>query len=146
MTEDIEHLLDGVDRQPNGADPTAVRDAIRRLRGVSSHEESEAAYNEVLDLIAHNHSGWLYPAAGPVASVLAAITREARGLPRRTALDILVDCLCWARPEQRYTDSDGRDASVRDAVRDAVESVQPGLSKLVVEAGPAVPVTDLLHG
>ena len=98
------------------------------------------AYNEVLDAIGHNHSGWLYDAVGPAATILVAVTRATRGWARRTVLEILVDCLAWVRPEQRFIDADGRTCSVSAAVYDAVKGLEPELHMIAAGADTTVPI------
>jgi hypothetical protein len=36
------------------------------------------------------------------AAVLLAVIRVTQGWPRRTAIEILIDCLAWIRAEQRF--------------------------------------------
>jgi len=104
--DEIEQALRAVDWADHGADPLVVMAAIRRLRRVRTAQEGERTYNDVLDAIGHNHSGWLNDAAGPAAAVL-------------------VDCLAWVRPEQRFIDADGRTRTVEAALRDAVAGLEP---------------------
>ncbi|MEV4539275.1 hypothetical protein AB0J82_36430 [Asanoa sp. NPDC049518] len=146
--DEIDWLLRGVDWTALGADPTVVTSAFRHLRQVGSREAGQDAYDEVLDAIGHNHSGWLFDAAGPAATILVAITRATRGWARRTAIEILIDCLAWVRPEQRFVDSYGRACSVDAALVDAIESLEAELRVMAADADTTVPVgksaTDLL--
>jgi len=113
LGDEIEQALRAVGWTTHGADPAVVTSAVRQLRLVRSEQEGWDAYNAVLDAIGHNHSGWLYDAAGPAAAILVAVTHATQGWARRTALEILIDCLAWVRPEQRFIDIDGRTRSVK---------------------------------
>ncbi|WJK33156.1 hypothetical protein [Solwaraspora sp. WMMA2065] len=127
LGDGIEHALRVVDWTAHGADPARVVSAVRRLRLVESEQDGQDAYHEVLDAIGHNHSGWLYDAVGPAATILAAVTRTTQGWARTTALEVLIDCLAWVRPDQRFTDAAGRTRSVQAALQDAVTSLEPEL-------------------
>ncbi|GAA1862552.1 hypothetical protein [Asanoa iriomotensis] len=101
MPEDwIDHALTAVDWRGLGADPTAVTAALRQLSWVTTEAAGDTAYAEVLDAVGHNHSGELFDAAGPAAAILVDVARRDNGWARRTAIEVLVDCLYWARPEQ----------------------------------------------
>lgn len=130
-----------VDWRAAGADQALVAAAMRGLRRVRTEEEGQAAYNDVLDAIGHNHSGWLYDAAGPAAPILVRIAQDAEGWARRTALEILIDCLAWARPEQRYTDADGHIATVQDALYRAVASVAADLQTWAADRDALAPLS-----
>jgi hypothetical protein len=125
--DEIEQSLIRADWARLGADPGRVAGAIRRLRGVRDQREGEAAYHDVLDAIGHNHSGWLYDAAGPAAPILVDIARQTRGWARQATLEILIDCLSWVRPEQQFTNTDGHTKSVQDTLRHAVASYRADL-------------------
>ncbi|MEV4536542.1 hypothetical protein AB0J82_22420 [Asanoa sp. NPDC049518] len=142
----LEHVGDEIEQAlrtggwaNHGADPAAVMAAIRGLQRVRTAQEGERAYNEVLDAIGHNHSGWLYDAAGPAAGVLVAVIRATQGRPRRTAIEILIDCLAWVRPGQQFIDADGHTRSVKAALRDAVAGLEPALH-IIAATSDTVPL------
>jgi hypothetical protein len=149
LGDEIEQALRAVDWTAHGADPAVVTSAVRQLRRVRSEQEGQDAYNAVLDAVGHNHSGWLYDATGPAAAILVAVVRATRGWARRTALEILIDCLAWVRPEQRFIDADGRTRGVKAALRAAVTSLGAELHMIAADSDTTVPVAksanDLLH-
>ncbi len=123
--EEIERAARAVDWNTLGADAEGVVTALTRLLAVQTEADGDRLYAEVLDAIGHNHSGWLYDAAGPAAAYLAMIVRETEDWARRTALEILIDCMDWVRPEQRFLDAGGTSRSVRETLRDAVAGLEP---------------------
>ncbi|MEJ3750982.1 hypothetical protein WEI85_48155 [Actinomycetes bacterium KLBMP 9797] len=147
--DEIERALRVVDWTTHGADPAAVMSAVRQLRLARSKQQGQDAYNAVLDAIGHNHSGWLYDAAGPAAAILVEVARSSQGWPCWAALEILIDCVAWVRPEQRLIDADGRTRSVKTALRDAISGLEPELHTMAADPDTTVPVgksaTDLLE-
>jgi hypothetical protein len=131
--DEIDAMVRAVNWELVGADPEGVASALRRLWTVRNEQDGDRTYAEVLNAIGHNHSGWLYDAAGPAAEILATIVREADGWARRTTLEILIDCLDWARPEQRYVEADGTTRSVRGALQDAVSKLKPLLQAMATD-------------
>ncbi len=71
--------------------PEDVPLAFRQLLSSTTQLQAESAYSAVLESIAHNHSGSLYPAAAPAAGLLTRIAVETTGLSRQTALQLLAD-------------------------------------------------------
>jgi hypothetical protein len=140
VDDEIEQALRAVDWANHRADPAVLMAAIRQLRRVRSAQESQDTCDEVLDAIGHNHSGWLDDAAGPAAAILVAVIRATHGWPRRTAMEILIDCLAWVRPQQRFVDLDGCTRSVKAALRDAVTSLEPELHMIAADPDTSVPV------
>jgi hypothetical protein len=87
--------------------------AIRQLRQVQSAQQSQDTCDKVLDAIGHNHSAGSTTPQGPAAAILVAVIRATQGWPRRTVMEILIDCLAWVRPGQRFIDLDGCTRSVK---------------------------------
>jgi hypothetical protein len=123
--QDIERAALAVDWHAVGADGEGAVKALLHLRAVRTEKDGDRVYAEVLDAIGHNHSGWLHDAAGPAAAILAAIASEGDVWARRTALEVLIDCVGWVRPDQRYLDADGNIRSVDDALREVTASLAP---------------------
>jgi hypothetical protein len=138
--DDIEQALTEAAWGANGVEPALVVAVVHRLQRVRSEEEGRQAYNDVLDTIGHNHSGWLHDAAGSAAGVLAAIARNSDGWARWTALEVLIDCLAWVRPEQRFVRPDGSNDTVRNALRDAVASLAAELHAMATRPDTMAPI------
>ena len=112
-----------------------------RLTQVESMQDAMRAYSEVLDAVGHNHSGWLYDAAGPAAPILVAIVRDFEGWTRWAALEVLIDSLAWVRPEQQFVDADGYRGSVSDALRETVAGLGADLQAMASDLDLGSPVS-----
>jgi hypothetical protein len=111
-------------------EPSMVPAAFEQLMASSTEREAQAAYDAMMNAIAHNHFGWLYAAAAPAAPLLVRAVRESDGWVRHAALEALVDCLYFAAD-----DPDSTFARTRDLIRDAVESARDDLEAMAREPG-----------
>jgi hypothetical protein len=123
-----EEILDAVREvawvQFDGADPRQVELAFRRMLTAQSEADVEAAYNGLLNVLAHNHSGWVWRSAMPAAPLLAQVVVQCAGLPRKAALEVLIDLLSWS------TAGSAASAEVGEALRDAAQPLAPLLNQL----------------
>lgn len=72
--------------------------------------------------------------AGPAGPLIAAIARDNEGWTRWVAMEILIDCLAWVRPEQHFVDADGDRRTVRGALCGSVRSLRSLLQTLAADS------------
>jgi hypothetical protein len=108
----------------DSANPVEAEHAFNLLVQAMTEADAQAAYDAVLDVLAHNHSGQIRTCAVPAAPILAKIAASFAGLPRRAALAILVDLVSWSTAGS--TDS----AQIGQALRSAAGSLAPLLDEL----------------
>ena len=117
----------------NGADPAVVLAAFEGLSRVRNEPDATAAYHTMLNAIAHDHSGWLYDSAAPAAPILVNYVRDSEGWQRQASIDILIECLSWARHDQEFLDADGVRKSVKEAIAASVTEVRGELELLAAD-------------
>ena len=88
--------------------PESVIPAFESLAQASSPKEAQAAYNEMLDAIGHNHSGTPYAAMAPATPLIAALVPHL-GAGASAGMDVIADCVCWTSREARFFGPDNRE-------------------------------------
>jgi hypothetical protein len=106
------------------ADPLRAELAFRQMLAARSEADARAAYNGLLDVLAHNHSGWVWRSAIPAAPLLVRVVEQCSGLPRRAALEVLADLVSWS------TAGSAVSAEVGEALRGAAQPLRPLLNQL----------------
>ncbi len=108
----------------DSAEPTEVEYAFNRLVQARTEADAPAAYDAVLNVLAHNHSGWVWACAVPAAPILARVVADCTGIPRRVAPEILVDLVSWSTAGSADSDEVGQ------ALRAAAGTLTPLLNRL----------------
>lgn len=106
--------------------PSRVPTSFSALPLVRSRSRSVVVYNQLMDTLAHNHSGWVYAAAAPGSALLAQAARTLDGWARITALEVLTDLTCFA-VDISFHSPEGDLIRLDTAVRDAARTLRPEL-------------------
>lgn len=107
--------------------PETVPSAFESLPRACSESDARAAYNSMLDAIAHNHSGRLYAAAVPGAGLLAKLVPLLEGWPRFAATEVLTDLLHWAVDGERFVGPNGVTLETKREIHRSVATLVPEL-------------------
>jgi hypothetical protein len=73
--------------------PSRVPAAFAALALARDRRRSQAAYQQLMNALAHDHSGWVYAAAAPGAALLARTARVLEGWARITSAAALLEVL-----------------------------------------------------
>jgi hypothetical protein len=108
--------------------PSRVPESFAALPGVHSQRGSRAAYQQLMDALAHDHEGWVYAAAAPGADLLARAARILESWARITSLEVLIDLTCFAA-DVSFRSPGGDLVRLDAAVRDAASTLRPELER-----------------
>lgn len=65
------------------------------LTGARTEADGESAYNVLIAVLMHDHSGTVYDTAVPAAPLLARVAEQFTGVPRAVALSVLLDLMAF---------------------------------------------------
>lgn len=128
--------------------PEMVPAAFDAIPAVADEADAQAAYNTLLDALAHNHSVTPYPAMVPGVRLLSELVPLLAGWQLATVVEVLTECFLWTGDEGVFTAKDGRTYNLAGDTAAAVRSVRPALEQLAQrrDAEPARRgVADLLR-
>jgi hypothetical protein len=115
--------------------PSHVPTSFSALALVRSRRRSLVVYDQLMNTLAHNHSGWVYAAAAPGSALLARAARALDGWARITALEVLTDLTCFA-VDISFHSPEGDLIRLDTAVRDAARALRPELDSWQRPARP----------
>lgn len=110
--------------------PEKVASAIAALAAVTAENESGEPYQTLLNTIANNHGGYLYPASCAAIPLIGDVL-EMPGWPRSTALAVLIDLAYFDVPPTFILDGEEVDftATVKErfeALREKAQAIAAG--------------------
>lgn len=110
--------------------PEKVASAIQALAAVAAEIQSGEPYQTLLNTIANNHGGYLYPASCAAIPLIGDVL-EMPGWPRSTALAVLINLACFDAPPTFILDGEAVDfaAPVRErfeALREKAQAIAAG--------------------
>ncbi|GIJ46124.1 hypothetical protein Val02_30100 [Virgisporangium aliadipatigenens] len=122
-----DEILDAVRQvhwsQFDDADPGRTELAFRLVLTARSEGDGETAYDRLVDVLAHEHSGWVRRSAIPAGPLLVRVVEQCAGIPRSTALAVLVDLVSWST-------AGSASVEVGEALRGAAQRLTPLLNRL----------------